>query len=561
MVLVLSFGCSLTQEKTEATETKQPNIVLIMSDDMGYSDIGSYGGEIETPNLDQLAANGLRFTQFYNTSRCCPTRASLLTGLYPQQAGVGHMMNDRGTPAYQGDLSKHAVTISEALKTAGYSTYMSGKWHVTPYLPERGDQPPKDNWPLQRGFDSFFGTIHGAGSFYDPNSLTEGNEYIVPDSGFYYTNAISDKAVNYIQDHSADQPFFMYVSYTAAHWPMHALPKDIAKYKGRYDQGWDVVREQRLDRMRKLGLIDPTWNLTTRDSLVAPWSDDIAYKDWEIANMEVYAAMVDNMDQGIGEIIGALKARGEFENTLIFFLQDNGACAEELEWIDLQARDEKAIEPMAPDELQTDMVPLVSRDGKKVRMGKGTMPGPADTYTAYGRTWANASNTPFRRYKHWVHEGGISTPLIVHYPDGIEANGVLRNQPGHLIDIMATCVDVANVNYPKTFNGNDITPMAGVSLVPAFKDEDLNREAIYWEHEGNRAVRMGKYKLVSTASNNSYIWDKVDTLALPNWELFDMQLDRTETNNIAPENPKLVTQMANMWIQWAWTSGALPRPN
>ncbi|MBA7655311.1 Arylsulfatase [subsurface metagenome] len=299
---------------------KRPNIILIMADDMGYSDIGCYGGEIHTPNLDGLAAGGVRFTQFYNTARCCPTRAALMTGLYQHQAGVGHMMSDRGYDAYRGDLNNRCVTIAEVLKQAGYSTYMSGKWHVTKHTRPYG---PKHNWPCQRGFDRFFGTIHGAGSFYDPCSLTRDNTQIPPgNDDFYYTNAISDNATGFIREHDSDNPFFMYVAFTAPHWPMHALPQDIAKYKGRYAQGWDALRAERHKRMIEMGIVKSKWEITPRDSAVPPW-EQAEDKLWFQRRMEVYAAMVDCLDQGVGRIISALRRTGKFENTLIFFLADN----------------------------------------------------------------------------------------------------------------------------------------------------------------------------------------------------------------------------------------------
>lgn len=551
--LVFSTGC-----ETEKAYTP-PNIILIMGDDMGYSDIGCYGGEINTPNLDKLATNGLRFTQFYNTARCCPTRASLITGLYPQQAGVGHMTGDRGTPAFRGDLRKDALTIAEVLKTAGYSTYMSGKWHVTPYRPKKLRNPDKSNWPKQRGFDRFFGTILGAGSFYDPSSLTMENEYIAPWEDFYYTNAISDYAVERIQEHKEDNPFFMYVSYTAAHWPMQALPEDIAKYKGHYDEGWDVLRENRVKKMRMLGLMEDSWELSPRDPGVVEWSDKVKDKAWEIANMEVYAAMVDNMDQGIGAIVHALEEKGQLENTLIFFLQDNGACAEELNWIEGRPTAEEA-KPMGKDQLQNLMIPDITRDGKYVKMMRDVMPGPAESYTAYGLNWANASNTPFRMYKHWVHEGGISTPLVVHWPKGISAKGELRKEPSHLIDIMATCVDVAEATHPEVYKSIKPVPLEGKSLVPAFANQDLGREAIYWEHEGNRAVRMGRWKLVSKADVNSFKWDRINKMRLSDWELFDMESDRTEMHDLASQNPELVQKMATMWLAWGKRTGIIPRP-
>ncbi len=565
--LVFFVGCSwlllscdnAIEEVTQ--DNRPPNIVLIMGDDMGYSDIGCYGGEIRTPHLDQLANNGLRFTQFYNTARCCPTRASLLTGLYPQQAGVGHMVDDRGTPAFRGDLSKNAVTIAEALKGAGYATYMSGKWHVTPYVI---DNPDKSNWPRQRGFDKFFGMISGAGSLYDPRSLTNDNEYVAPRAGFYCTTDFTDYAVRCINEHANDSPFFLYLSYTAAHWPMHAPQEAIDQYKGHYNQGWDETRKSRFKKMKELGLAKEEWKITPRDSFVEPWSDDIADKDWELANMETYAAMTTLMDEGIGQVVAALKANGQLENTLIIYLQDNGACAEELDWIKNRPA-EKDLKRMLPGQLQTEMVPTITRDGKPIKLMKEGWPGPPEGYTAYGLNWANVSNTPFREYKHWVHEGGISSPLIIHWPAEIDpesAGGQFRSEPTHLIDIMATCIDVGDCAYPSNYNGNSIQPMEGKSLVPAFGQKALDREAIFWEHEGNRAVRMGKYKLVSRASKkHSFLWDKLDELQPADWELFDMDEDRTEMNNIASDHKELVAEMSDMWLAWGKRTGIVPRPN
>ena len=307
-LLIVTSCQSSTAESSTAHSGKRPNIIVIMSDDMGYSDIGCYGSEISTPNLDSLAANGLRYTHFYNTGRCCPTRASLLTGLYAHQAGIGQMTNDNNLPGYQGDLSRNAVTMAEALKPAGYSTYMSGKWHVTKHIVPKLESD-KYNWPLQRGFDKFYGTIIGAGSFFDPWTLTRGNKPITPDNDpeykprqYYYTDAISDNAVKYIKEHKSegkDNPFFMYVAYTAAHWPMHALEKDIAKYKGKYDAGYEPIRKARYERMKKLGVIKD-WDLSDAPQRWEDFPED--QKAWEIRCMEVYAAMIDNMDQGIGRI-------------------------------------------------------------------------------------------------------------------------------------------------------------------------------------------------------------------------------------------------------------------
>ncbi len=538
-------GCSSASRLLD-DRAKRPNIILIMADDMGYSDIGCYGGEIHTPNLDKLAAGGVRFTQFYNTARCCPTRASLMTGLYQHQAGVGHMMQDKGYDSYRGDLNNSCVTIAEVLKQAGYSTYMSGKWHVTRY---RGPDGPKHNWPCQRGFDRFFGTIHGAGSYFDPCSLTRDNTQIPPDSDdFYYTNAISDNAVGFIREHNSDSPFFMYVAFTAPHWPMHALPQDIAKYKGRYARGWDALRAERHERMIEMGIVKSKWKITPRDSEVPPW-EQAEDKQWFQRRMEVYAAMVDSLDQGVGCIVAELKRTGNFENTLIFFLADNGGCAEEYGSrgpVKPDPSEDIPLRPMDKNELQYDMQPKVTRDGRPVRIGYGVMPGPADTYIAYGRPWANASNTPFRLYKHWVHEGGISTPLIAHWPSRIKTHSELHHQPGHLIDIMATCVDVGGAKYPSEYKGNRIIPMEGRSLAPAFENKPIQREAIYWEHEGNRAVRQGKWKLVSKHPGQ--------------WELYDLEADRTELNNLAQKYPEKVAQLKAMYESWAARCGVQPWP-
>ena len=540
-------GC-LSASQRSAGKGKQPNIILMMADDMGFSDIGCYGGEIKTPNLNELAEGGVRFTQFYNTARCCPTRASLMTGLYQHQAGVGHMMGDYGHDSYRGDLNKRCVTIAEVMKTAGYRTYMSGKWHVTKHTKPEG---PTHNWPCQRGFDRFFGTIHGAGSFYDPNSLTRDNTQIVPGKDFYYTDAINDNAAKFISDHDkehSEKPFFMYVAHTAPHWPMHAKPGDIAKYKGRYARGWDALRAERHKRMIEMGIVESKWKITPRDAGVPPWTE-AKDKKWFERRMEVYAAMVDCLDQGVGRIVAELKRTGKLDNTLFFFLADNGGCAEEYGSRGAVKPDPSkpvVLKPMGKDELQTRMQPAVTRDGRPVRTGYGVMPGPADTYIAYGKGWANSSNTPFRLYKHWVHEGGISTPLIAHWPARIKAQGKLRPQPGHLIDIMATCVDVAGAKYPTEYKANKITPMEGRSLVPAFDNKPIDREAIYWEHEGNRAVRKGKWKLVSRHPGG--------------WELYDLKADRTELNNLAEKNPQKVAELKAMWESWAKKVGVQPWP-
>lgn len=537
-----------------AATPRTPNIIVILADDVGYSDIGCYGGEIATPTLDQLAANGLRFTQFYNTARCCPTRASLMSGLHPHQAGVGHMMEDRGYDGYRGRLNRRCVTIAEALKSAGYRSYAVGKWHVTPGQTAAA-LSDTSNWPLQRGFDRFYGTIHGAGSYFDPSSLVRDNRLITVANDeeykprqFYYTDAIADHTVKFIRDHARnqkDQPFFLYTAFTAAHWPLHARDSDIAKYKGRYDGGYEPVRAARVAKMKSLGLIDERWSAP----VPAEQWETVKDKTFESRCMEVYAAQLDSMDQGIGRIVAELKAQGQLENTVIFYLQDNGGCAESIgRGTNIAARaDGTTLSPMGKDEQQFNSQPKQTRDGRPVRQGYGVTPGAADTYISYGRGWANVSNTPFREYKHWTHEGGLSTPLIVHWPAGVAASrrGKLEATPGQLVDIMATCVDLAEATYPKEFAGEKIQPMEGASLRPVFSGKTLNRERpLVWEHEGNRAIRDGKWKLVAKEN-------------LP-WELYDIETDRTESNNLASSEPERVRAMTEQWTAWATRANVLP---
>jgi arylsulfatase len=552
VILALGLGlCSLAA----VAAAPRPNIIIILSDDMGFSDLGCYGGEIATPNLDALASGGVRFTQFYNTARCCPTRASLLTGLYPHQTGIGHMVDSKkGGPGFQGDLNGQCVTIAQVLKPAGYRNYAVGKWHVTP-IPDKAN-PAKHNWPLQRGFDRYYGTIHGAGSFFDPNTLTRDNQFISPFADpeyqhqeYYYTDAISDHAARFIREHAQqapDKPFFLYVAYTAAHWPMHAKEPDIAKYKGRYDGGYEPVRAARWEKAKQLGLIDPKWLLTPASGSWAEVKDTA----FEARCMEVYAAMVDCMDQGIGRIVAELKAQRQFENTLIFYLQDNGGCAEGMgrgtQKPPQPRADKPTLPPLAKDYLQPDMIPKQTRDGHPMRQGYGVMPGGADTYHGYGREWANVSNTPFLEYKHWVHEGGISTPLIAHWPKGIAGRGELRHQPGHLIDLMATAVEVAGAKYPSRINGRKILPPEGASLRPSFANKPLARQQpIFFEHEGNRAVRDGKWKLVAKGPGGP-------------WELYDMEADRTEMLDLAAAQPVKVKELVTQWEAWAGRVNAIP---
>ncbi len=483
---------------------KRPNIIVILADDMGFSDIGCFGSEIETPNLDMLAAGGMRLTNFYNTARCCPTRASLLTGLYSHQAGVGHMIQDRGTPAYQGYLNDRCVTIAEAIRQGGYRAGMAGKWHV-------GEQRP--HWPTDRGFERYFGLISGAANYFHPEPGTHlalNDQEYKPGDGFYMTDAFTDNAVAQIDEFGRGKnPYFLYLAFTAPHWPLHARPEDIAKYEGKYMDGWDELRKRRHARQIKLGIVDAKWPLTPRDSPSPAW-DTMEDKPALDRKMAVYAAQIDRLDQSVGRVLAKVKELGQEENTLILFLADNGGCAEE------------------------------------VNRGKPSVPaGGVDSYMSYGLPWANASNTPFRLYKHWVHEGGISSPFIAYWPAVIKRKNAISHQPAHLVDLMATCLDVAGVAYPKTFKGKDLTPLEGVSLLPIFEGKQRKgHKAIYWEHEGNRAVREGKWKLVSRFPEQ--------------WELYDLEADRTELNDLASAQPVRVRRMAALYETWATRVGVLP---
>ena len=556
LFIVLLFICSASS----GLSSQKPNIVIIMADDMGFSDIGCYGSEIETPNLDKLAANGLRFAQFYNTARCCPTRAALLSGVYQHQAGIGLMTGDSNLPGYRGEFGRNVVSIAEALEEGGYRRYMTGKWHVTRHVRPNG---PKDNWPIQRGFEKFYGTIIGAGSFYDPATLCRGNQFITPENDklykpdlYYYTDAISDNAVSYLRQHadeSPEKPLFLYVSYTTAHWPLHALPRDIAKYKGKYDVGFEPIRAKRFERLRKLGLIPSDLKLS------APAGDwgKTSNKEWEARNMEVYAAMIDNMDQGIGRILSEFRRQKTLEDTLVFYLQDNGGCAEGFGRYSPKRPYRTDYKPLGVDGFQTKIwPPMQTRDGRPVKNGPDAMAGPEDSFTGVARGWANVSNTPFREFKHFAHEGGISTPLIAHWPNGIGTSikGGIDHQPGHVIDLMATCLDVAGVAYPNEFRGNKIQPLEGVSLRPALVGKKLKRkDALYFDHHLNGAVRDGRWKLVRYGRTGR------DAKLYP-WELFDMEKDRSETTNLANDHPDKVLELEKKWEQWAVRALVKPWP-
>ena len=526
-----------SREVNESPMTDRPNIIIILADDLGYSDIGCYGSEIQTPNIDSLANGGIRFTQMYNCARCCPSRASILTGLYPHQTGVGHMVSDHGFPGYRGYINDECVTIAEALKAGGYRTYMSGKWHVGGNY----SLPNQANWrpgtpgypsPITRGFDRFYGTLAGAGNYYNPYTLMQDAQFIEPGMGeFYYTDAISDNAVAMIDDAAGDdRPFFLYVAHTAPHWPLQALPGDIAKYAGKYRQGWDAVRTARHEQLKSSGILNPKWDISPRDEQAPPWSElDSRLRDWEDIRMAVYAAQIDCMDQGVGRILAKLQQEHLEENTIVMFLSDNGGCAEFLAedgWVMVNRRP--------------------TRDGKKVRVGNavGRTPGPEDTFMSYDLPWSNASNSPFRLFKCWVHEGGISTPLVVRWPVGIPKAGI-NHEPLHVIDIMATCLDLADVKYPEQLNGRAIIPLEGESFAPVLRGQDWSRQrAIFWEHEGNRAVRVENWKLVSKHPGR--------------WELYDMNENRTELDDLAGKSCTRVKELKSLYADWASRCGVLP---
>jgi len=549
--LIILFLISCEEIKNDSD---RPNIIVILSDDMGYSDIGAYGGEILTPILDALAENGRRFTQFYNTGRCCPSRASLLTGLYPHQTGIGHMVNDQNLEGYRGTLNDKCVTIAEALKAAGYSNYMSGKWHVTPH-PKSTSELDKSNWPLQRGFDKFYGILNGASSFWDPNSLVRDNEQIThvndslyrPKETYHLTDAISDNAITFLKEHDGSKPFFMYMAYTAAHWPMHARAKDINKYQGTYNAGYDTIRKHRLEKLKQLGLVDAN---TTISKTYGSW-ENVQNESLELELMKTYAAMVDQMDRGLGRLTNTLKEIGQFDNTLILFLQDNGGCHEDLGWMDQSSQGPRGqtptFLPIPKDSIHYfNSAPRQTRDGWPVLFGN-VMPGPADTYLSYNQAWANVSNTPFREYKTRMHEGGIATPLIAHWPNGIASKNELRTEAGHIIDIMATCLDAAGVSYPNTYEGIKTTPLEGKSLLPVFDGKEIHRDFLFWEHEGNRALRMGKWKIVAKD------WEGA-------WELYNMEKDRVELHDLSQEHPEILGKMTAIWEREAHRTKVYPKP-
>ena len=519
----------------------RPNIIICLVDDLGFSDLGSYGSRLLTRNIDRLAENGIRCTQMYNSARCCPSRAALLTGLYPHQAGVGHMTADYGIDSYQGFLNDRCVTIAEVLRTAGYRTLMSGKWHVGgnfhPPAPEFGWPVGDEGYPTprQRGFDRFFGIWGGYTSFFNPDSLGLDDTPIKAETtDFYLTEEITNHALQMIDEGSdSDNPFFLYLSYTAPHWPLHALDEDIAKYEGAFRQGWDAERTARHESQKGMGLLDEKWQISARD-LDAPDWNDVRHQDWEDLRMAVYAAQVDRVDQGVGRIMDRLRELGEYDNTLFLFLSDNGGCAE------LFKEDNDVPVPSIYS------TPTV--DGRLTTSGNipGVRPGPDDTFMSYDLPWANVSNAPFRLFKSWIQEGGISTPFIIHWPNGIKQSGI-NHSSMYITDITATCIDAAGATYPSEFDGRQITPIEGESFLPIMRGGQWTRQQpIFWEHEGNRAVRVGEWKLVAEHDMA--------------WELYNMHEDRTELNDLASGDTDRVRQMTRFYGEWAEKCQVIPWP-
>ena len=545
-----------TMAKTTAEESDRagrPSVIVIMADDLGFSDVGCFGGEIETPNIDQLAADGVIFSQMYNCARCCPSRASLLTGLYPHQAGIGHMVHEYSpdkSAAYQGYLRDSCATIAELLRdVGGYRTMMSGKWHVG------GDFPPDDpkHWkkhagdehhptPVQRGFDEHFGTLGGGGSYYDPPTLIH-NEKLILDTAddFYYTDRINDEACRMIREaaQEKDKPFFLYVAHAAPHWPLHAPADVIAKYRGKYREGWDAARQRRHERLVKKGIIKKEWKCSPRDENSLPW-EEAENKDWEDARMATYAAQVDIMDQGIGRIMQTLKDCKIDDRTMTIFLSDNGGCAEFLR------------EDGGEGDSWCENYATISSDGTQTVVGNNpnVMPGDRSTFMSYDLSWANLSNTPFRLFKSWVHEGGISTPFCAHWPGQIKNPGRIHSKPWIMLDLAATIYEVAGVEYPTHYKGKMIPPLEGESFLRVLHSSKHNnwsrQRPIFWEHQGNRAVRLGRWKLVNRHGND--------------WELFDMDFDRTELNNLAEGEEDRVKSMIDMWEKWAERCEVEPWP-
>lgn len=509
---------------------ERPNILLILADDLGYSDLGCYGGEISTPHLDALAEQGLRLTQLYNAARCCSTRASLLTGLYPHQAGVGAMSADNGLPGYRGFLNDQCVTIPSLLRENDYRTYMSGKWHL------RGKGNP-DCTPSNRGFDEFYGHFKAYASFYRQDLFVRrpNNRPTRQYEDFYATDAITDYAIDFIQDARTDErPFFLYVAYNAPHFPLQAPKAAIDAYVETYQVGWDKIRQSRFERMVKRGILKADAQLSPRGIVtkvpnrnrnspyygqqIPEWDTLDEDRRRDLARrMATYAAMVEIMDRNIGRMIDELREANELDNTLIVFLSDNGACAE---W----------------DPFGFDNAPYPQN-----RLYQGAeldLIGQPKTFHSYGTGWANACNTPFRLYKHYNHEGGISAPCILHWPAQLKRTGEIDRTPAHVIDFAATILPLTETAYPRTHDGREILPLEGRNLLPILSGEAEGERPLFFEHEGNRGVRRGKWKLA---------WTNFDQ----RWQLYDIEADRSELNDLAFENPVKIAELSHLWVKWA----------
>ena len=513
---LLALSPAFAQKKPVADQ--RPNIILVMVDDLGYSDIGAYGSEIKTPNIDQLATEGIRFREFYNNSICAPTRASLITGQYPHKAGVGYFNVNLGLPAYQGYLNKESLTFGEVLRGAGYSTLLSGKWHV-------GNDSLA--WPNQRGFDHFYGFINGASNYFDIGKygkgpkveLVEDNKRISLPPDKYLTDEITDHAISFLEEQSKTaKPFFLYLAFNAPHWPLQAHEADIAKYKGRYSIGWDSLRSERIQRQKVIGIANQNQALAARDPDVTPW-ENVPYDEkllWE-RKMEIYAAMVDRVDQNIGKLREKLKLLKKDENTLIIFISDNGAQGG-----------------------------YAGASTRRPQRNSGPA-GSAGSYVYQDQPWAYVSNTPHASYKNNMHEGGISAPFIAWFPGQIKAGAIVKGT-GHLIDLAPTFYDFAKAAYPATSNGVNTNPLPGKSLLPVLtgKTEEVDRggEPIFWERAGNRAVRKGKWKIVSTYPAYK-------------WELYDLDTDRGETTDIASSRTDIVNELSADYAKWAEKTGVV----
>lgn len=541
---ILTGLCSLSLALTGQAATDKPNIVFIVADDLGFSDLGCYGSEIHTPTLDSLAHSGMRFTQFYNGTRCCPSRASFLTGQYAHTAGIGHMTENRGLPAYQGDLSANVVTMAEVLKSSGYATGMTGKWHLTPHS-KKGKS--EHNWPNNRGFDYFFGTLPGHGSLWDPKGLFLNKEPIKAEKGFFYTDEIAAHSIKFIKQNAGQKPFFLYVPFTAPHYPLHAREETINKYEGVYSKGWDQLREDRFVGLKKTGILSAATKLSPRDPASIPWEDS-PHKRWQAHRMQVFAAMIDEMDQAIGQIVTTLKETKQYDNTLIVFISDNGGSNEGHLYNTIERLEKPWTSSMFP-EKTLDGYPVMPGDFPNLYLG------PDNTYGSYGIRWASVSNTPFRRHKSWVHEGGISTPCIMHWPAKLKQQKTSKHI-SHIIDLMPTFVDAAQATYPKTFNGKTIPAMEGLSLLPLIEDKELSPRGIAWEHEGNRAYRKGKWKIVSEHPGSWKFFYPYKEEG--KWELYDMENDRSELNNLATKHPEVLAELKADYDAWGKRVGVVP---